>query len=443
MPRVTYSAEIEALIAEQEKTIKEKNIRFLRCMFSSMAGMYYCMEENASLYGSICHNGVDIDGSSIPGFTKLSNSDLTLFPDPKTALFGVSDEPYIEVICMAHTPEGDLHPGDPRGILTRVIEKAAKLGFPRVEMFGELEFYLVKKDKLEPADVAGYCTVPPLDQGGRYRHQLLTRFEAANLKVKRVHHEGSPGQNEVELNFTDALANADAMTRGMQITRELAFEHDCVCTYSPKPFPHLAGSGLHEHTILFNEKGENAFVGPHEGLSDVALSFIAGLCKYGRDVTAIFGLSDRTFQRLRPNFEAPIWTGWDIANRSALVRVPRINHAAPGKTRIEFRAGDGSGSPYLLSAMILAAGLRGVEEKLTPNPRGNGFNFDSLDETTAAKMNINRLPVSMEEAKSLLKTPSQFLKDTIPEHALTFLAGYSYVEPTDEAYQPGKWRKLH
>lgn len=451
MPRRTYSEEIENLIKKQEAEIKEKNIRFLRCMFSSMAGTYYCMEENASLYGSICHNGVDVDGSSIPGFTTLSNSDLTLFPDPCTLLFGNSDEPYVEVICMAYTAEGKLHPGDPRGILTNVIEKAKKLGFPTVKMFGELEFYLVKmseskeegKPGFVPADEAGYCTVPPLDQGGHYRHQLLTRFEKSGLKVKRVHHEGSPGQNEVELDFTDALYNADSMVRGMQITRELAFENGCICTYSPKPFPNLAGSGLHEHTILYNEKGENAFVGEHEGLSDIAHSFIAGLCTYGRDVTSVFALSDRTFQRLRPNFEAPIWTGWDIANRSALVRVPRINHESPGKTRIEFRAGDASGCPYLLSAMILSAGLRGIEEKLKPNPRGNGFNFDSLDEKKAAEMHINRLPISMEESKSLLLEPSAYLKDVLNPHALAFLSKYSYVEPENEPYQPGKWRKLH
>lgn len=346
-------------------------------------------------------------------------------------------------MCMGHAATGEIHPGDPRGVLVNVIEKAKKMGFPKVEMFGELEFYLVKKDKFEPADQAGYCTCPPLDKGEKFRHQLLTRFEKAGLKVKRIHHEGSPGQNEVELNFTEALENADAMCRGMLITREIADEMNQICTYSPKPFPDLAGSGLHEHTILYNEKGENAFVGEHEGLSDTALSFIAGLCKYGRDITAAFAVSDRTFQRLRPNFEAPIWTGWDIANRSALVRVPRINTESPGKTRIEFRAGDGSGTPYILSAMILSAGLKGIEENLKPNPRGNGFNFDSLDEKKAEEMHINRLPISMSESKKLLANPSPYLKEVLPEHALSFLAKYYYEEPKGEAYQPGKWRKLH
>ncbi|KAH7823896.1 Glutamine synthetase [Monocercomonoides exilis] len=444
MPRKTYSAEVEDLIAHQQEEIKTKNVRFLRCMFSSMCGTYHCMEENANLYSSICHNGVDVDGSSIGGFATLTNSDMTLFPDPKTLIFGQSEgEDYAEVICMAHSADGSVHPGDPRGILCRVVEKAKKMGFPQVLMFGELEFFLCKKEGLEPADTAGYCSVPPLDQGGKFRHELMHRFEKSGLKVKRIHHEGSPGQNEVELDFTEALENADAMTRGMQITREIAAEYGEICTYSPKPFPHLAGSGTHEHTILFDEKGENVFVGPHEGLSDIAHSFIAGLCKYGRDVTSVFALSDRTFKRLCPGFEAPIWTGWDIANRSALVRVPRINFASPGKTRIEFRAGDSSGSPYLLSAMILSAGLKGIEEKLVPNPRGCGFNFDSLTEEKAAEMKINRLPVSMEESKAQLAKESDYLKEVLTPHAIEFLKKFSYVEPEGEPFQPGKWRKMH
>lgn len=342
---------------------------------------------------------------------------------------------------MAHLPDGSIHPGDPRGILYNTVEKMKRMGFKEAKMSGELEFYLVKKDKFEPYDEAGYCTSPPIDEGMEFRHELLERFEKANISVSRVHHEVSPGQNEIALLASDALHNADSICRGMQITRQLARERGCICTYSPRPFPKFNGSGLHEHMSLVSDKGENAFAGDNEGLSDIALSFIAGLCKYGREITAGFAISDRSFQRLRPNFEAPIWTGWDIANRSALVRVPRINKDSPERVNVEFRAGDASGSPYILSSLILSAGLRGIEENMMPNPRGYGFNFEKLDEKTAEEMKIERLPVSMDEAKKILLSPSDYLKETLGDYALEFLSKYYYVEPKDEAYEPGKYRK--
>lgn len=406
------------------------------------------MEENANTYASICTHGVSIDGSSVVGFAKTENSDTLLRGDPNTLLFvNVEGEECAEVICTAYNVDGkNFHPGDPRGIFLSVLKRVKDAGFSSCKQFGELEFFLVDAVTQKPHDEAGYCCLPPVDRGTKFRHRLGLTFRDRKIKVKRVHHEGSPGQSEIELDFDDALANADGMVRGMQIVRELAAADNLIATFSPKPFENLAGSGLHIHTILYTKQGSdlqetNAFARTASELSAVGQGFVAGLTQHANEIAAVFAVSDRSFLRLVPGHEAPIYNAWGMANRTAMVRVPRIeegNDASLRKTRIEYRAGDGSGSPYLLAAAILASGLHGIASQAVPHPLNEGFNYDSLSEAQAREQGLTILPRCMDEAKAVLRN-SAFLEDLLGTHARNFLVNFAYTESKDGVYVPGKW----
>lgn len=439
--------EIKKLVEEQQKEIKKKGILFLRCMFSSLAGNFYCMEENADTYAHVCLHGMSIDGSSVIGFAKTENSDMLLRGDPKTLLFvNVEGEECAEVICTAFGTDGRFHPGDPRGIFLNVLKKVKEAGFTSCIQFGELEFFLIDAATQKPHDEAGYCCLPPVDRGTKFRHKLGLTFRERKIKVKRVHHESSPGQSEIELDFDDAIANADGMVRGMQIVRELAGQENLIATFSPKPFESLAGSGLHIHTILYNgtasdPRKTNAFANTASVLSPIGQHFVGGLTTHANEIAAVFALSDRSFIRLLPGHEAPIYNAWGMANRTAMVRIPRIeegNESSLRKTRIEFRAGDGSGSPYLLAAAILASGLDGIANKTSCHEDRPGFNYDVLTEAAARDMKLQILPRNTTQAKEVLKS-STFLENILGIHARDFLSSFSYTEPKDAVFVPGKW----
>lgn len=285
----------------------------------------------------------------------------------------------------------------------------------KCEMFSELEFYLLDKDG-KPNDNGHYISVPPEDGSIRYRRELCHTFEKAGIKVKRLHHEVGPGQNEVEYQLQPVLKNADDTVYGVWLSDMVAREYEWHTQYSPKPFPELAGNGLHQHILLRDLKTNANLMAEKDGkLTPLCHQFIAGMLKYARDITAVFAVDKESFERLKPGHEAPTITTWGFASRNALVRIPTIGDV--DKIRVEFRAGDSSGSPHLLCAMILAAGLQGIKEKLTPpEEAGNDVYHLSVDELHKKGMDV--LPASLPECIEILQK-SEFVKkvlgETIPQ----------------------------
>lgn len=364
--------------------------------------------------------GLSVDGSSIKGMLSVERSDLRVVPEEESFLkIQINDIEHCRFLAHLVDETGQPHPRDPRGVLKKLVDKANGMGFEPY-MFSEVEFYIVNQDGT-PADDAGYCSLPPQDKCYEFRHQLGQICKAAGMNVKRIHHENGPGQNEIELNLAPCLKNADDTVLCMWILDMLAAQNKQKIIFSPKPFEAEAGSGLHHHILLRDKKtGENVFMNPKlkgvteiplddlERLSETCKQGIAGLLKYADEITAVFAASNESFVRLQPGFEAPSLTSWDFSNRTALVRVPQTSNDA---VRFEYRGGDLSGSVHLFGSVLLAAVLKGIEEKLEI-PQNHKCNVEKLSQEDLARMCIRSVPRTLEHCLKILKT-SDFLKEAL------------------------------
>mmetsp|Transcript_28967 Transcript_28967/g.67760 ORF Transcript_28967/g.67760 Transcript_28967/m.67760 type:complete len:458 (+) Transcript_28967:331-1704(+) len=412
---------------------------FVAYHFLNAFGELMAMEEDGSNTQKFLEQGLSVDGSSIRGMASVEKSDLRLIPEPDSFLslrLGTEGNnggknAFTHHRFLAHLVDenGMPHPRDPRGILRRLVDKAHGMGFEPL-MFSEIEFFVVDSDTGKPADTAGYCSLPPIDTGYEFRHQLGGVCKDAGMKVKRIHHECGPGQNEIELNLTPCMKNADDSLLCQWILQLLAAQRNQRIIFSPKPFADQAGNGLHHHIQFLDLKtGRNVFANPEFGeeeakidpantrrLSETCKHGIAGLLKYASEITAVFAASNESFVRLKPGFEAPGYAAWDFSNRTALVRIP---HCSQATMRFEYRGGDLSGSVHLFGSVLLAAVLRGIEEKLELQLNSN-FNVEELSPEDLKKQGIRQVPKTLEECLDILKT-SEFLKNALGEEMIQVL----------------------
>jgi glutamine synthetase len=255
----------------------------------------------------------------------------------------------------------------PRHVLKRALNRAADLGFT-FYTHPEIEFFLFEGRPQPgvtpvPVDSGGYFDHIPQSAGQDFRRQAITMLEAMGISVEFSHHEGAPGQNEIDLRYADALTTADNVMTFRHVVKEVAIEQGVWASFMPKPFADHPGSGMHTHLSLF-EGDRNAFfeAGAEYQLSKVARSFIAGLLTHAAEITAVLNQWVNSYKRLYGGGEAPAYVCWGHNNRSAMVRVPMYKPAKGQSTRIEVRSLDSACNPYLAYALMLSAGLKGVEQ---------------------------------------------------------------------------------
>lgn len=401
---------------------------FVAYHFLNANGELMAMEEDGLSTEKFLAEGLSVDGSSIKGMAQVEKSDLKVIPEADSFLTLEIDK-FTHHRFLAHLvdDQGKPHPRDPRGILKKQVDKAHAMGFEPY-MFSEIEFYIVDKDG-KPADTASYCSLPPKDKSYDFRQELGNLCKKAGMRVKRIHHECGKGQNEIELNLTPCMKNADDSILCMWILNLLAAKRDQSIIFSPKPFPEDAGSGLHHHVLLRDLKtNANLFMNADfkgslddpadniKRLSELCKHGIAGLLKYADDITAVFASSPESFARLKPGFEAPIFKAWDFSNRTALVRVPKTGI---DMTRFEYRGGDLSGSIHLYGAILLAAVLKGIEDKL-PVPPNADFNVEKLSPEELIKHGISAVPLSFVKCIEILKS-SKFLDEALGPQMVQYL----------------------
>ena len=403
------------------KIVKDKDVKFIRLWFTDVLGFLKSFAIAPAELELAFEEGMGFDGSSIEGFTRIEESDMIAVPDPNTfALLPWSkDVKVARMFCDIQTPDGEPFNGDPRYVLKRNLEKAAKMGYT-MYVGPELEFFYFKDSNgTEVLDRGGYFDLTPLDLATPYRRETIFALESMGITVEYSHHEVAPSQHEIDLRYADALAMADNVMTYRLAVKQIAQESGVYATFMPKPIYGENGSGMHTHQSLF--KGDaNAFFDPKDerNLSKEAKSYIAGILKHAGEITVVLNQWVNSYKRLVPGYEAPVYICWSRRNRSALVRVPMYKPGKETATRIELRSPDPACNPYLAFSVMLAAGLEGIEKgyELPPEASDNIYEMTNEERTAAG---IGTLPEDLYEAIKIAEN-SALLRKALGDHVYEY-----------------------
>lgn len=408
------------------RTIEERDIRFVRLWFTDVLGMLKSVSVAPAELEGAFSEGIGFDGSAIQGFARVSESDMLAKPDPSTFqvlpwrgdTLGVA-----RMFCDIALPDGTPSYADPRWVLKRTLARAADMGFT-FYTHPEIEFFLFKDLPTAgslpvPVDDVGYFDHAPQGGGNDFRRTAITMLESMGISVEFSHHEAAPGQQEIDLRYADALSTADNIMTFRLVVKEVALEQGLYASFMPKPFQDQPGSGMHTHMSLF-EGDRNAFYEPgaEMQLSKVARSFMAGLLRHAPEITAVTNQWVNSYKRLAGGDEAPAYISWGHNNRSALVRVPMYKPQKGNSTRLEYRALDSACNPYLALALILAAGLKGIEEGLDLPPEAEDDVW-SLSPAERRALGLAPLPSSLNRAIQAMER-SELVAETLGEHVFDF-----------------------
>jgi len=380
------------------KRTKEEEIKFVQLWFTDLLGNLKSVEITAEELPGALEEGVGFDGSSIHGFARIDESDMLVKPDPGT--FAVLPWGNVaRLICDVYQPDGTPYQGDPRWALKQALNRAADMGFtmyvgPEVEYF-----YFRTPEAPQVLDRGGYFDLVPPDEGTELRRETVLALEGMGIGVEAAHHEVAPSQQEIDLRFSDALTMADSLMTTRFLVKEIARRHGLHATFMPKPLYGENGSGMHTHQSLFHQDGHNAFFDPDDPmyLSQVAKGYIAGVMRHAREIIGVCAQWVNSYKRLVPGYEAPVYITWARRNRSNMIRVPMYKPGKEAATRIEFRAPDPACNPYLAFAVMLHAGLEGVQQGYPlPEPVERDVFAMSPEERRA--WGIQELPGALNEA---------------------------------------------
>ena len=396
----------------QEKVLREvaaRDIRFIRLWFTDVAGVLKSVAIDPGELEDAFTEGIGFDGSAIEGMTRVHESDMLLRPDASTFQmlpWRGEEDPVARMFCDVLTPDGQASRSDPRGVLERVVERAQERGFT-VMVHPEIEFYLLQQpisvDNLKPVDSAGYFDHVARGHSNDFRRRAVRMLEDMGIAVEFSHHEGGPGQNEIDLRAVDAVSAADNIMTARTVIEEVALRENLAALFMPKPFIDHPGSGMHTHLSLL-EGEENAFYDPsgEYQLSRTGRHFIAGLLEHACEIAAVTNQHVNSYKRLWGGGEAPSYVCWGHNNRSALVRVPLYKPEKRTAARIEYRALDPAANPYLALAVLITAGLDGIERRLELVPEAEDNVWDLTDRERQV-MGIEDLPTSLASAVRLMR----------------------------------------
>ncbi|MDP4673583.1 MAG: glutamine synthetase family protein [Solirubrobacteraceae bacterium] len=408
----TTSEDVKALCAERD-------IRFIRLWFTDILGQLKSFSVGVDELDDAFEGGMGFDGSSITGFNAIEESDMIAMPDPST--FAVlpwrpDEQGVARMFCDIQTPERTPYEGDPRQVLRRAIARMEGMGFDTFNVGPELEYFLFKDSKgTEVLDQGGYFDLTTLDAGSDVRRETVLALEQLGIHVEYSHHEVGPSQHEVDMRYAPALKMADDCMTYRITVKEYAMKYGWHATFMPKPLFGENGSGMHTHLSLFKD-GRNAFYDENDPyfLSGVGKAFIAGQLRHAREMSAVFAQWVNSYKRLVPGYEAPVYVAWSRRNRSALVRVPLYHPGKEMATRMELRCPDPACNPYLTFAVLLQAGLEGIEQGYElPEPMEQ--NLYHLSPEDRQRMGIEQLPESLGEAVELAAA-SELVLRTLGEH---------------------------
>jgi L-glutamine synthetase (EC 6.3.1.2) len=408
------------------REVHEKKIDIIWLQFTDILGFPKLVEISSKMLPKVLSEGIAFDGSSIEGFARIEESDMLLKPNPET--FSVlpwtleNDIKIGKIVCDVYLDENTPFEGDPRFRLKKVLKEAASNGY-FMQNGVEEEFFLFKlKDgnpSTELVSKGSYFEMLPEDVGEKTRALIAKALEEMGFEIETSHHEVSPSQHEIDFKYADPVTTADRIITFKIAAKTIALINGLYATFMPKPLFGVNGSGAHTNISLIDENGNNLFFDKNEEfeLSHIARYFIGGIFKHIDAITAIANPTVNSYKRIVPGFEAPVYVSWAVKNRSALIRIPQANEKTK---RIEFRSPDPTANPYLLFAVIIKAGLDGINNKIDPGEPANEVNIFEENEKFPNK--FRTLPATLKEAIEALK------KDEVILEALGSQIAQKYIE---------------
>ena len=403
------------------RTVEERGVRLVRLWFTDVLGKLKSFAISPAELENALEDGMTFDGSSIDGFSRIQEADVLAIPDPDTfelIPWGDPGAAEARVFCDIHSLDGAPFDGDPRQVLRRHVTAAHDQGYtfylaPDIEFF----YFEPPEDGGRPQvlDNGSYFDLTTRDAAGDLRKQTIRKLEQMSIPVEYSFHEDSPSQQEIDLRHTDALTMADSVMTFRLVVKEVAASQGVHATFMPKPLEGVQGSGMHLHMSLFRGD-ENAFHDPDDAhqLSPLAKAFTAGLLHHAAEITAVTNQTVNSYKRLVPGFEAPVHISWARNNRSGLIRVPFAKKGNPTATRIEYRSPDPAANPYLTFSLLLAAGMRGIEQGYEL-PEEADANLFEMDDAMLAKLGIQQLPQSLSDALRVMER-SELVQEALGEH---------------------------
>ncbi|OGC04884.1 glutamine synthetase [candidate division WOR-1 bacterium RIFOXYA12_FULL_43_27] len=401
------------------KLVADNDVEFIRLWFTDVNGILKSFSIGKEELEGALTDGMGFDGSSITGFQDIEESDMIAMPDPNTFQilpWRPQEKAVARMICDILQPGGKPYEGDPRYILKRALKKMAKMGFDHMYVGPELEYFYFKDSKgTEILDEGGYFDLTPLDMASNLRRDTVLALRKLGINVEYSHHEVAPSQHEIDMRYDDALKMADDMVTYRLTVKEVASANGVYATFMPKPMFGQNGSGMHCHQSLF-KGSSNAFYDAKDKyhLSATGKSYIAGILKFAPEMISVLAPWVNSYKRLVPGYEAPVYIAWSRRNRSALIRVPMYKPGAEKATRMELRCPDPSGNPYLQLAVMLSAGLKGIEEEYKLQEPME-LNLYHLTDEERAERGIQSLPASLGQAIEIAEK-SDFLRETLGDH---------------------------
>ena len=412
---------------------REHGVAFLRLQFTDILGINKNFEVPESQFEKALEGDIRFDGSAIEGFVRIEESDMVLKPDLDTfRILPYDDEGgrVARLLCDIYNPDGSPFVGCPRQTLKRQIARARALQY-EVMVGVEAEFYIFQlgsdgKPTTRTHDSGGYFDLTPVDRAEQIRRVIVRDLVSMGFEVEGGHHEVAPGQHEIDFRYAGALETADNLATFKFVVRNVAYRHGFLATFMPQPIFGQAGSGMHTSHSLFRQ-GKNSFHDPKAQweLSQVALQYIGGLLKHARGFCAVTNPLVNSYKRLVPGYEAPVHVAWSMRNRSPLIRIPERRDVG---TRCEVRMPDPSADPYLSLTVQIAAGLDGIERKLTP-PDPVNKNIFEMSFRERRHFRIDDLPRDLHEALEYLE------KDDVIREALGDHLHERFVEAKEREWQ--------
>jgi glutamine synthetase len=404
------------------RTVEERDIRFIRLWFTDVSGNLKSFAISPEDLEEAFDEGIGFDGSAVDGFASVSESDMLAFPDATTFQilpWRPTEKGVARIFCDIKTPKREPFHGDPRNCLRRIFRYAEKRGFipnvgPQIEYF-----YFKGEHEPVPLDSAGYFDLTPGDSARDLRRSTVLGLENLSIPVEYSYHALAPSQHGLSLRYAEALSCADNLITARLVVKQMAFEDGAYASFMPKPLQGQPGSSMFLHQSLFDNEGNNIFWGPNREafhLSEYAHSYIAGLIKYAPEYCLVTNPTVNSYKRLVPSVNVPTYATWGRKNRAALVRIPLHKPGKHASTRVELRLPDASCNPYLAIAATVAAGLKGIDEKLElPEEYEGGETEQEL-----ASKGCVRLPRTLGEALDNFRE-SSLMREVLGDHIFEFM----------------------